>query len=174
METKETNIRPGREEAFDALITGEYKDLYTARVEAVLAEKLGLAKEKLIDLSRQLAQQKRSGGQEQVYAALLAEAQALTGIYPGFDVAGELQSPRFRQLLEMGLDMKTAFEATHHDTLVEEAMAYALAHGSAKRPVENGQRSLSAASTVTGVRSMSRADRRDIIRRVSQGETIRL
>lgn len=185
-EEKKVTLQPEAAEAFEALITGEFKDLYDARVEAAVASQ----KREKGELAKKLEELKRFAGTQAVYGALLAEARDMEGLYPGFDIAQELASPRFRQMLDLGLDMKTAYEAVHHDTLVEEAMAYALAKGGTPpgashhpphdegggipRPLENGQRSASAALTTTDVRHMSRADRREIIRRVTSGETIRL
>ena len=107
-----------------------------------------------------------------------AEAREL---YPKLSLREEMKNPRFCELLKCGFDVRSAFEVIHKDEIISASMEYAareverlmtnklLAEGS--RPAENGGNHGPAVSK-TDVRSMSRQDRRDIIRRVRMGEKI--
>lgn len=106
------------------------------------------------------------------------EAQKL---YPRLDLAKEAKDPRFTELLKCGLDVRSAFEVVHKDEIISASMEYAarevermltnkvLAEGG--RPTENGGIHGPALSK-TDPKSMTRQERKDIIRRVFAGEKI--
>ncbi len=102
-------------------------------------------------------------------------------VYPKLSLVKEIENPQFRELLHRGVDVKSAFELVHKDEILSASMTYAareverlmtnklLAEGN--RPTENGGTHGPAVSK-TDVKSMSPADRKDIVRRVRMGEKI--
>ena len=114
---------------------------------------------------------------------LLSNSEKAKEYYPQFDIKKELKDPEFRKILKFtGNDPKKAFEILHFDEIVssiirdtaklaQERMAGSIA-AKASRPVEGAQ---SASSTVyinQDPKSLSKADRADIKRRVRRGEKI--
>lgn len=102
-------------------------------------------------------------------------------LYPNLDLAKEAKDPRFTDLLKCGLDVRSAFEVVHKDEIISASMEYAarevermltnkvLAEGT--RPVENGGFHGPALSK-TDPKTMTRQERKDIVRRVFAGEKI--
>ena len=191
-------------QAFEQLIKGEYKQEYDARVQDTVRKRLGSAKQAQTlleqlgqkyglsteDIAALVREQKPSAPGEQhteaakQYGIWSHQAQEAKKCYPGLDMGRELQNPRFGQLLQKGVDVTTAFEVVHKDELlpaamqaaakaVQERLASNLAATGA-RPAESAMTSASAALVKTDVMSMSKEDRAQIIRRVAQGERIRL
>lgn len=238
-----------RNAAFEAMIKGEYKDLYDQRMQdvvqrrlrgsketleryeqlqptlAMLGERYGLkpdekgnfdlaALEKAIqeddsyyeaeaeqrglsvkelkdikkierenaDLRRRVQEQKSRDQANQIYAQWNRDAAQLKTVYPSFDLKAEMANPQFGQLLQAGIDMRTAFEVLHKDEIIPAAMQYtaktveqqigrSLA-ANAKRPPENGGSGQGAAIVKNDVSQLTKADRAEIIRRVQRGEKI--
>ncbi len=111
---------------------------------------------------------------EDIYAALLAQAEETAGYYPEFDLKAELQGEEFLALLGAGLPIRKAYEAVHHRQLVEAALHYGAAHAATQRPAENGLDRQATAATPGSMANSTRAQRDDIRSRVSRGETVRL
>lgn len=120
---------------------------------------------------------------DQRYQALEQQAEDTRKLYPEFELQGELQNPRFRQLVQNGVDVCTAYEVLHKDELisaaveqaaqsVEEKLTNRILAGS-RRPTENGANGQSAALIKSDVSQLTKADRKNIIRRVQQGERIK-
>lgn len=109
------------------------------------------------------------------------QAQEAKNLYPGLDMARELQNPQFAHLLKSGVDVRTAFEVVHRDQILPAAMQAAAraverkltAAMAGARPPESAMERVSPALARTDVSSMSKADRAEIIRRVRRGEIIR-
>lgn len=57
-------------------------------------------------------------------AGWLEEGRMLESIYPGFKLENECRDPRFLRLLEVGMSMQSAFEALHHQEILEQAVRY--------------------------------------------------
>lgn len=245
IDDKKDDTKPvDRKAAFEALIKGEYKDIYGAKVESavkgrlkgakqaeaklgeltplltMLAEKYSVdpndvkalskaiedddtlyadeAMEKGVTVSELKAQKKmarenamlraeiekrdaRAKADEQ-YTLWANQAKDVKAIYEGFDIRTELQNPRFVDLLNAGIDMKTAFEVLHQDELVTGAMQAAAkaaasqaaksAAANAARPVENGTSKRSAAHVKSDVNTLGNDDIDEVIRRVKRGEKI--
>lgn len=135
------------------------------------------------DLRRQMQEQRAKDNAERLYAQWMEQAQQAKNVYPSFDLKAELQNPRFTQLLRSNIDVRTAYEVLHKDEIIPAAMQFTaktveqkltnklLANGA--RPAENGNGGQSAAITKSDVSQLTRADRREIIRRVQKGEKIR-
>lgn len=119
---------------------------------------------------------------DQIYSSWLQEAETVKNIYPNFNLQTELNNPQFGKLLGAGINLRTAFEAVHHDEIMTGAMA-ATAKRIAKktadsiasrqsRPVENGMSSQASALTRADVSKLTRAERREYAIRARRGEEI--
>lgn len=135
------------------------------------------------ELKRQMQEQTTRDKANQLYAKWMNEAESLKGIYPSFDLATEMQNPRFLDLLRSpNIDVRTAYEVTHKDDIISDAMRFTaktveqklankvIANGA--RPIENGISSQSASLTKSDVSQLTKADRQEIMRRVARGEKI--
>ncbi len=111
---------------------------------------------------------------DDLYAALVAQAQETAGAYPEFDLKLELGNAEFQALLRAGLPIRRAYEAVHHQEIVEAALHYGMTHGVPQRPGENALDSQATAATAGGMAGTTRAQRDAIRSRVSRGETVRL
>lgn len=120
---------------------------------------------------------------EKKVAGWMEESKQVKAIYPQFDLRGEMQNPKFVDLLRVpGVDVRTAYELTHKDEIIAGAMQFTAktvekkiadkiaANGA--RPTENGLNSQSASLTKSDVSQLSKADILDIQRRVARGEKI--
>ncbi|MBQ9747550.1 MAG: hypothetical protein IJV98_02085 [Clostridia bacterium] len=130
----------------------------------------------------EVSKETKMGEAEGRYAAWVRQAKEARAIYPTLDLERETQNPTFRRMLVSGVDVGTAYLACHKDEILPMAMQYAaravekklmnkmLAGGA---PTENGAAGGGAALVQSDVASMTRQERRDIIRRVARGEKIR-
>jgi len=115
-------------------------------------------------------------------AGWLEEGRMLESIYPGFKLENECRDPRFLRLLEVGMSMRGAFEALHHQEILEQAVRYTAQSISEKlvenlqsrqgRPLENGLSGRSGSVVKPDVRRMSRKDREEMERRALHRERI--
>ena len=136
------------------------------------------------ELKKQMEEQATKDKANELYNAWLTQSEQLKGIYPSFNLEGELQNPQFLDLLKIpGVDVRTAYELVHKDEIIAGAMQFAVKAAEQKisnkiaangaRPTENGMSSQSAAVVKSDVSALSKADRQEIIRRVAMGEKIR-
>ncbi len=186
---------PTREETFDSLIHGEYKDLYEQRVSQIVQKRLKQQKqslEKSKDSSIQESAQEQSKMPSNthalagaVYEDLSAQAVNLATVYPSFDLARELENPAFVSLLRIpSVDMQTAYELTHKEEILPAVIAAAVQETQKRiakgmmtgdvRPKENGTASQSTPYVKQDVSTFTREQMEDICRRVSRGEKIYL
>ena len=131
--------------------------------------------------NEQLKQREQQSAQEQQLTAhsskIAQQADAAKRRYPGLDLKAERQNPG------VGIDVRTAYEVVHRDEMrgaemqfaaqkSAERMANAIRSGS-MRPVENGLQGNQSAGTVKAdPKSLTKADRAEIKRRVRLGEKI--
>lgn len=191
-----------RNEQFEQLIGGEYKDLYDERVQSIVRSRVKNYRERaehwdrMEPLARKLAQKYGTEDPEALIQALEeprkrqpspedarrlqqqweAQAEAARGMYPELDLARELKGERFRSLLLGGVDVRTAYESAHRDRILP-----ALMHQAEQRIADsvaaNGRRppegsTMAAAAVKSSVASLSRKDMAEIERRVRSGERI--
>ena len=162
----------GEQEAFSALIRGQYKEQFDARVQKILDGRLrGLRQEV----------QARRESQAGAVLRLQAEEGRIRQVYPDFDWRREMASPRFGRLVTAGVDGRTAYEIVHRQELLKAAMGYAAAQARSQmarsiasgggRPAENrgGSRSV----TRSDPRGLTSRELADIRKRVQDGEKIR-
>ncbi len=130
-------------------------------------------------LTREQVQQKA----QQQYDLWIRQAEQAKRAYPSLDLRKEVHNPRFMGLLSRGVPVEEAFLLSHRHEIIPAAMRHGARAAERKlanwivangtRPQESG---MSAQGTVVknDVSTMSRAQRQDLIRRVRQGERIRL
>ena len=132
-------------------------------------------------------QQAQQQDQQQRYKAAktaewMQQADAAKAKWPSFDFESELQNPEFGKLLQSGISVEHAFVVLHQDELMQSAMAATANNVAAQtaaniaargqRPRENGATSGGAAVIKSDVSKLTRADRKEIARRVRMGENI--
>lgn len=110
------------------------------------------------------------------------ESMKLKESYPDFDIFSEAKNPSFVSLIQSGIDVRTAYEAVHHNDIVRAAQENAAREAEIKvaqsirqkasRPAENGLSSRSSAIFANGVSSLTREEREDIAKRAARGEKI--
>ena len=121
----------------------------------------------------------------QHFDTLARQADEVKTLYPGFDLMAEMQNPEFARLTApgVGIDVRTAYEVVHRDQMRGAEMQFAAQKSAERianavkangmRPVENGMSSQQTASPVkTDPRTLTKADRAEIKRRVAAGEKI--
>ena len=138
-----------RMESFEALIRGEYRDEYNAKVQNIVKQRLKGSEEtvrkyKALSPGLRLLEKKYGvaegdsealvnalTGEEtrrtaraenrarQQYDSWLSQANELKESYPGFDLSEELSDRRFRELLRSGVPMGDAYELIHRNELME-------------------------------------------------------
>lgn len=112
----------------------------------------------------------------------LAQESEAQVMYPSLDLEEEMKDPRFVELLDCGLDVRTAFEIVHKDQILSASMHYAAGEMARRlrsetksensRPTENGG-SHGPAVSKPDVSRMSRKERKELVQRVRMGEIIR-
>ena len=128
------------------------------------------------------ARQGEGRGKPPAFAQVLAQAKATQARYPGFQLAKELGNPAFGSLLAAGAPVRAAYELAHRRELILAAMGYAvrrarqsmaqeMAQGR-RRPAENAMVGHAAPLQAPDPRQLTGDQRRDLRRRVAQGEKV--
>jgi hypothetical protein len=135
------------------------------------------------ELKRQMEEQNRKENANKLYAQWMEQSESTKTVYPSFDLREEMQNPKFVDLLRSNIDVRTAYEVIHKDDIIAGAMQFAVKTAEQKavnkviangaRPAENGNSSQGASVTKSDVSQLTKAERAEIIRRVSRGEKIR-
>lgn len=112
------------------------------------------------------------------------EEQQMQSKYPNFSLSAEMENPEFLNLLKARIPMEHAYRLLHMDELMNNAVATAAAdtekavvstiRARGNRPVENGTSAQSAFQVKADPSKWSKADRREVAKRVGRGETITL
>lgn len=135
----------------------------------------------------QAARQDKAAGQGSrgklpAFGQVVAQARETQKRYPGFQLAKELGNPAFGSLLAVGAPVRAAYELAHRRELILAAMGYAvrrarqsmaqeLAQGR-RRPAENAMVGHAAPLQAPDPRQLTGDQRRDLRRRVAQGEKV--
>lgn len=117
------------------------------------------------------------------YAQWEADTVELQEAFPAFDLGLEIENnEQFAQLLDSGVDVRTAFLTTHMDEILNGANAYAQKTATANvvntiqqraaRPMEGALNHAPAIQRKSDPSSLSNEDLDEINRRVAAGETI--
>lgn len=135
------------------------------------------------ELKRQMNEKSAEENASKIYAMWMEQEASAKQVYPNLELRAELQNPQFVNLLRNNVDVRTAYEVIHKDEILPAAMQFTaktveqkltnkiIANGA--RPSENGNASQSASLVKSDVSQLSKADRKEIIRRVARGEKIR-
>lgn len=135
------------------------------------------------DLKRQMQEKQTKENADRLYATWMNQAEEAKKVYPSFDMRSEMSNQKFVDLLKSNIDVRTAYEVIHKDEIIPAAMQFTAQTVESKiakkiaangaRPSENGMSSQASAVVKSDVSQLSKADRQEIIRRVSRGEKIR-
>lgn len=116
------------------------------------------------------------------YQKWTQEGDALKLTYPNFDLNTECNNPEFVNMLKVGVGVKAAFNAIHHDEILSGAMQVTAQQVQAatvnniksrsQRPSENGMSSQTGVVVKTDVNKLSNDDVMEIARRSKMGERI--
>lgn len=119
------------------------------------------------------------------FESLARQGDELKQFYPSFDLMAEMQNPQFARLTApgVGVGVRTAYEVVHNAEIQSASMQVAAQKSAERmanavrangmRPMENGMNSQQTPSVVkTDPRTLTRADREEIKRRVALGEKI--
>lgn len=120
---------------------------------------------------------------DETYSKWMSEAEELKEIYPDFDFNEEAENKDFLQLLQNGIDVRTAYEVAHHDEIMRGAMQMASAKTAERvtdgirakglRPAENGTHSSSKpVEQKIDISKLTAKDIEDFSRRAARGEKI--
>lgn len=134
----------------------------------------------------QLISQQRAAAEQQQREAKFAQWNAQVPIvqqaYPDFDIATEISNPRFMGLLDMGWDMKSAYEGVHHQELMSGAVRVATQQATQQtasaikaqqgRPVENGAATKTAIPGRVDPSKLTDEQLDELNRRIRDGERI--
>jgi len=140
-----------RAERFEALIKGEYRDLYDAHVQNIVKKRLKGSEEtvrkykalapalELLEkkygvpagdaqaLSSALQSESTAGKEraqalaQRQYAQWIQQAESARESYPQLDLSQELSNPRFGALIKSGASVEEAYELVHRRELMERA-----------------------------------------------------
>ena len=169
----------GEQEEFEALIKGRYKDQFDERVHRILSSRLKSLRRENEQLRHE--KQLRGEGSRRAFADLAGQQEKMQKIYPDFDWRREVRNPKFGQLIEAGVDARTAYETIHGRELLQQAMVYSARRAARqaaqtvasghRRAAENGKGG--AATTRNDPRTLDSRQLADIRKRVLDGEKIR-
>lgn len=135
------------------------------------------------ELERSMREMESREQADRLYQKWLEQSDALKQVYPSFNLEAELQNPAFLDLLRSpNIDVRTAFEAVHHNEIVPAAMQFTAKTVETKiankikangaRPSENGMASQAPVTVKNDVSQLTDADIDEIARRVARGEHI--
>ena len=123
--------------------------------------------------------QQQANARINMWAQQARETQA---VYPDFNLQAELRNPEFAKMLQNGIPVKQAYEVMHVDDLINGAARVAAKQAEqntvakikskASRPSENGTSSSSSAIVKNSASQLTKADRKEAIRRAERGEKI--
>lgn len=121
---------------------------------------------------------------EQKFAGWSAEAEALANVYPGLNLMEEFNNPTFVRLLDSGVGVKAAYQATHFDELMGGALQYtaqqtqkAVLDGvkaNGMRPNENGTKGSNGANQRIDVTKLTKEDRQRLMDEVRRDPNKRI
>lgn len=134
------------------------------------------------DLKRQMEEKQANENAEKIYAAWMNQAEETKKVYPTFDIRAEMSNPKFVDLLNSNIDVRTAYEVLHMGEIIPAAMQFTAKTVESKlakkiaangnRPAENGMRSGSAALVKSDVSKLNNKDIDEVMRRVARGERV--
>ena len=115
---------------------------------------------------------------ENIYNTWLKEAEKIREIYPDFDLSTEAADSEFISMLSKGVDMKTAYEVRHLESIKQTAAQDArksmadTIRAQGMRPEENAAMGRGGTASRVNVAKLTKAERRALAERAMRGETI--
>lgn len=177
--------RYGVEDASELLRAVEEDALYIRKraTETGESEETVLSKIRSERSETEIAQFKAKEAERQKYAGWHNEANLLKeSSYPNLDLYTELGNKDFLDMLELGIPMKQAYEAVHHDDLLRSAVSIATEKAKEQtentikagtnRVRENGLSSQAASRTSVDVNNLTEKDVLAILKQVENGEKV--
>lgn len=129
-----------------------------------------------------MQQRQQQEAQQQAWNKLVMESEQVKQLYPSFDLASEMENPKFGRLVAHGVDARTAYEVIHRDEIQAATMQFTAQKTAEKisnavmsnnnRVTENGIGQTQAAETKLDPSKLTKAQREEIRKRVSRGEKI--
>ena len=140
------------------------------------------------ELQRMRAEEANRAEFNRKYAEWSAQAESAKAVYPNLDLNGEMQNKDFFDLVNRGVDVKTAFEVIHKDEIINGAVsvtaqrtAQAVQQQTVNnirtkglRPNESAGSAQSGFVPKTDPSKWTKKDRQEIERRVMKGDKIYL
>ena len=168
VQSDENFYRSGAER--EGLDVNQYKEMLKLKADAERGRRISEA------FQNEQARQAR-------YAEWEADASELQEAFPAFDLGLEIENnEQFKQLLDSGVDVRTAFLTSHMDEILNGANAYAQKTATANvvntiqqraaRPMEGALNHAPAIQRKSDPSSLSNEDLDEINRRVAAGETV--
>ena len=152
-------------------------------MESPSAPKETLSEGTYVETLKQKSTMEQTLRKEALIQKLKAQELEAQKLYPKLSLGEEAKNPDFVALLKCGLDVRSAFEVIHKDEIIAASMEYAAREverlmtnkvlSGGIRPTENGGNH-GPSVTKFDVKSMTRQERREMIRRVRMGEKITL
>lgn len=135
------------------------------------------------DMLRRQGQQYLAEQQKrEQFGRLMSQFEDVKQVYPQADFKTEMENQAFVRLVANGVDARTAYEVIHRDEIQRGAMQYAVQRtkeqvaasmaANSRRPVENGNTANPASITKEDPSTWTAEDRKEIRRRVQNGERI--
>lgn len=134
------------------------------------------------DYRRAEEERQHREGISQVYNEWVNQAEEAKEFFPSLDLEEECENEQFLRLLEVGVDVKTAYQVLHQDELVPQIMKASAQkaqedvisniNARKRRPVENGNTQGGAVSTKLDPSKFTNKQLDEINRRVMRGEKI--
>lgn len=132
--------------------------------------------------NKQLRQQMAEHEAAKQYSQWIAQAEDAKQFFPNLDIRQELGNEQFVSLLKSGIDVKTAYQVIHQNEIMPAMMQHsaemakqqvaASVAANRSRPAEGGMRGGAAAEVRADVSKLTKADMKEIERRVRNGERI--
>lgn len=132
--------------------------------------------------NKQLKQQMAEHEAAKQYSQWIAQAEDAKQFFPNLDIRQELGNEQFVSLLKSGIDVKTAYQVIHQNEIMPAMMQHsaemakqqvaASVAANRSRPSEGGMRGSAAAEVRADVSKLTKADMKEIERRVRNGERI--
>lgn len=154
------------------------------------AEEMGMTEEayrEMMDLrsdNARLKSQQKSTEESMKMAMLRMEGEKLTKEFPDFDLDGYLDNPKFRGMLDVGIDMRSAYIAMNHSKLMPAAVRYTqrqtedrvteTIRANKARPAEGGAGGGKPAQSPVDIANMSDEEFKAFRERVRRGDVIPL
>lgn len=131
---------------------------------------------------KQIEKSRRDSEAAEMMKRWYDNSQELANTYPDFDMTQEIDNPKFIELVQKGVDLKTAYEVVHIADIMNREKKNAATEARRdveqeyrsrdNRPYENGLSAQSSAIIKSSVSSLSAKQRAELAKRAARGEKI--